>query len=264
MSIGKAEIAYELGELTVNGNSINLYQYPDTISVGHNSSWEEIFRTEPFTVSGQTSLSFLQAFEILNRDSLMNTFPNKAKIEFRLEVVDAQSGQVLASPNVHVVTRNLPPDSRQVKNLVFNIPGSWNVYLRVGLRLPANLDIGQSMVEAYYIEDGGGRQGYLAKNAGAPGVTPTRFELFQNYPNPFNPETIIRFALPQQANVKLTIYDVSGRQVRVLLKKQMSAGYHTATWDGRNDNGVQVGTGVYFYHITAGDFSQVRKMLLVR
>ncbi|MFQ5582929.1 MAG: T9SS type A sorting domain-containing protein [Calditrichia bacterium] len=107
---------------------------------------------------------------------------------------------------------------------------------------------------------------------------PREFSLAQNYPNPFNPETVIRFALPQQSNVKLTIYDVSGRQVRVLVNEPMPAAYHTALWDGQNDNGVQVGTGVYFYRITAGDpfhrilrtagsgqyFSQVRKMLLVR
>ncbi|MFQ5582817.1 MAG: FlgD immunoglobulin-like domain containing protein, partial [Calditrichia bacterium] len=108
------------------------------------------------------------------------------------------------------------------------------------------------------------KQGSLAKNAEQEELTPTQFQLFQNYPNPFNPQTVIRFALPQQANVKLTIYDVSGRKVRTLVNENMAAGYHNITWNGLNDNGAQVGTGVYFYHITAGDFSEVRKMLLVR
>jgi len=93
---------------------------------------------------------------------------------------------------------------------------------------------------------------------------PTDFAVSLNYPNPFNPATTISYQLPQAADVKLAIYNVLGQQVRTLVSGQMPAGYHRAVWDGRNEAGVQVGSGVYIYIFEAGEFKQVRKMILMK
>ena len=98
---------------------------------------------------------------------------------------------------------------------------------------------------------------------------PSSFELAQNYPNPFNPSTEIVFGLPSQSDVRLTVFNVLGQEVRVLVKGELPAGSHTATWDGRNNAGVSQASGLYFYKMeavggTAGRFSEIRKMLLVR
>ena len=89
----------------------------------------------------------------------------------------------------------------------------------------------------------------------------------QNYPNPFNPETWIPYTLAQEAHVTIQIYDVLGEVVRELSLGQKSAGtYHdrnrAAYWDGKNDKGEAVASGVYFYYLTAGDFKASRKMLI--
>lgn len=95
------------------------------------------------------------------------------------------------------------------------------------------------------------------------GIT-REFALYPNYPNPFNPETRIRFQLAKHSDVKLMIYDVLGRKVRTLVSNKMDAGNHVVNWDGLNDQGANVASGMYIYRIKAGDFIDYRKMLLVR
>jgi len=93
---------------------------------------------------------------------------------------------------------------------------------------------------------------------------PSTYTLHQNYPNPFNPTTTIRYDLPEQAMVLITIYDITGRKIRSLINKQKEPGYRSVVWDARNNAGVQVGTGIYFFSIRTGDYSKTRKMLLVK
>ncbi len=88
---------------------------------------------------------------------------------------------------------------------------------------------------------------------------PGQSELSQNYPNPFNPSTTIKYELPNSAIVKLTVFDLVGREVSVLVSERKDAGVHEVRFDGSG-----LASGVYFYRLTAGDFVQTRKLLLVR
>ncbi|RME19554.1 MAG: T9SS C-terminal target domain-containing protein, partial [Candidatus Zixiibacteriota bacterium] len=93
---------------------------------------------------------------------------------------------------------------------------------------------------------------------------PTEYSLNQNYPNPFNPTTEISFALPEAANVTLDIYNVLGQRVTSLINGELPAGEHTVTWNGTNDAGASVASGVYFYRLTAGSFVQTKKMMMLK
>jgi hypothetical protein len=93
---------------------------------------------------------------------------------------------------------------------------------------------------------------------------PELFSLNPNRPNPFNPTTEISFVLPKQAHVKLEIYNVLGQKVTTLLDKPMDAGYQAVTWDGTSSSGSAVSSGIYFYRLTAGEFSATKKMSLVK
>ena len=100
-------------------------------------------------------------------------------------------------------------------------------------------------------------------------LTPKDTALLPNYPNPFNPETWIPYRLAEDSVVTFTIYDGRGRVVRALeIGHQIAAFYETRSkaiyWDGRNESGDQVASGVYFYHLSAGDYSAVRKMLIIK
>ncbi|MDZ7363850.1 MAG: T9SS type A sorting domain-containing protein [candidate division KSB1 bacterium] len=98
----------------------------------------------------------------------------------------------------------------------------------------------------------------------SPAMTVTDFHLEQNFPNPFNPETAIKYELPKPAEVKLDIYDLQGRQVRTLVNQRQPAGRYTITWNGRNEQGEALASGVYLYQLRAGNFVQTRRMALVR
>lgn len=93
---------------------------------------------------------------------------------------------------------------------------------------------------------------------------PWTFDLSQNYPNPFNPSTVIRYTVPKFQNVSLVVYDLLGRKVKTLVNEERHAGQHRVTWDGTNDHGIGVASGVYFYQLKAGDLVKTQKMLLVR
>ncbi len=100
---------------------------------------------------------------------------------------------------------------------------------------------------------------------GAPGPSiPKAPLLHQNHPNPFNPMTVIGYSLAGETGVKLKIYDISGRLVRTLLDRTDRAGSHAVTWDGRDDRGLPVGSGIYIYTLEAGNTKQSRKMVLLK
>ncbi|MBN1291586.1 MAG: T9SS type A sorting domain-containing protein [Candidatus Latescibacteria bacterium] len=92
---------------------------------------------------------------------------------------------------------------------------------------------------------------------------PQSFALGQNYPNPFNPTTVIPFSLAQDGEVKLVIYNALGQNARTLVDGWFSAGVHTVVWDGRDDNGSGVGSGIYIYVLNCGNERQSKKMLLI-
>jgi hypothetical protein len=93
---------------------------------------------------------------------------------------------------------------------------------------------------------------------------PKEFDLEQNFPNPFNPQTAIHYELRKAQVVTLVIYNTLGQQVCTLVDDCQSAGSHTVTWDGTSSGGTQVSSGVYFYRLQAGDYSETRKMTLLK
>lgn len=93
---------------------------------------------------------------------------------------------------------------------------------------------------------------------------PTAFAVEQNYPNPFNPATDIRFALPGASDVEITIYNALGQKVNTLVNRKFDAGFHSVKWNGTDERGSGVSSGIYFYRVSAGAFSSVKKMLLVK
>jgi len=93
---------------------------------------------------------------------------------------------------------------------------------------------------------------------------PTEYALHDNFPNPFNPTTTIRYDLPVKAKVRFTVYDMLGRQIKTLVDDEVAAGYHTITWDGTNQHGIQVGTGVYLYQIETKNYRDSGKMILLK
>ncbi|NQV19434.1 MAG: T9SS type A sorting domain-containing protein [Armatimonadetes bacterium] len=88
--------------------------------------------------------------------------------------------------------------------------------------------------------------------------------LIQNYPNPFNPTTTISFSIQNNSNVELSIYNIKGQKVKTLISDQLSVGEHSVVWEGRDDDNLPVGSGIYFYQLKAENFEEIRKMILLK
>ena len=138
--------------------------------------------------------------------------------------------------------------------------GDWiSYYSDVGVEMREN-DLWT--VDGIYREDGTSIYGIIGYSDEI--SLPESFVLYQNYPNPFNPTTTIRYELPEQSHVTIVIYDMLGREVKELVSGELVSGYHKAVWDGTDSFGKLVGVGVYLYQIKASDFTQTRKMLLLK
>lgn len=95
-------------------------------------------------------------------------------------------------------------------------------------------------------------------------TTPQTYALDQNYPNPFNPTTTIKYTIPNAGNVRLEVYDITGRLVNTLVNASEVTGTYSVTWDGRNSSGQSVSSGIYLYRLQAKDFVSVKKMVMLK
>ena len=137
----------------------------------------------------------------------------------------------------------------------------------VGLNTPVVFRIDN----AFAINHRGERLTVTTENSGyitdvddnRPGM-PDAFRLHPNYPNPFNPTTTISYDLPENTRVVLRIYDTRGQEVRSLVDEFQESGYRNVRWDGKDDRGICVSSGLYMYKISAGDFTSSRKCLLMK
>ena len=93
---------------------------------------------------------------------------------------------------------------------------------------------------------------------------PQTYQLFQNYPNPFNPETQIKYDLPVSGNVTLSVYNVLGQRVRIVADGFQEAGHKSVIWDGKDNQGREAASGIYFYKIKAENYQKTKKMVLLK
>ncbi len=95
-------------------------------------------------------------------------------------------------------------------------------------------------------------------------IYPANFKLEQNYPNPFNPITTIKFTIPKETRVQISVFDITGRLVKTLLDKTLPPGEHWTIWDGTDENGSKVSSGVYIYRMYSDNFISAKKMILAK
>ena len=137
-----------------------------------------------------------------------------------------------------------------------NFNGAWGTYPFFNSGNVLISDIQTGLYVVYF----GGAVTHIENNS----KPLTTYSLGENYPNPFNPTTTISYQVSRQRDVRIEIYNILGQKVRTLLNDRKEPGAYEAIWNGRNDSGAQVGSGVYLYRMVAGDFVQMRKMVLMK
>jgi hypothetical protein len=178
-----------------------------------------------------------------------------------LQVLDIFSGGSIFS--VDRTNFSVPFGTHEIVNLIFTPPTAGNY---AGLIQVVHNVTNQDTINVYVEGTTGPPVGIF----GNP-VLPREFSVDRNYPNPFNPSTKIRYQLPNRSEVKLVIYNILGQQVRILVNDVLNAGYYEVEWNGHNDAGVPLASGVYVYRFQAfgssgegGEFQKIQKMILLK
>ena len=195
--------------------------------------------------------------------------PQGQPVEGALVVAETDSEEVATVPTDgfgSFVMADLPDGTYKLR---ISVPGSGDVYYGGGEDPTAaqEVSLGPDNPEAQVQVEL--TSGTTAVESAADGTVPAAFGLDQNYPNPFNPTTQIRYQLPVASEVTVQILNLRGQVVRTLVHGREAAGVHVVTWDGRDESGSNLASGVYFYRLEARGtdgrrFAQVRKMSLIR
>jgi len=169
---------------------------------------------------------------------------------------------------------DLAPGSGTIANLVFSVEDSWD--METIDVVPVELENPNHSLMFVYTEDVDGSAHSLSMTPEFQGVSfvpsevagtellPGEFSLAQNAPNPFNPQTRIDYDIPKATNVRLEIYNVLGQHVKTLVDEFQEPGSKSVIWDGRDNSGSTVASGIYFYRMDAGEFSLTRKMMMLK
>ncbi len=289
---GKARIGWLPG--SDNGTPIQKYQYRQRTAAGTwaESEWKDVnlqlFRPPGvgyiYLITGLTN-NTLYYFQVRAVSSVGASAPSDSTWGTPRAVPERVMNVVAAAGNGQVtLTWSAANDTTITKyqyrykqganawSSAIDIPGSsaaTNRYTvtgltnntRYGFVLYAVNDIGESWLPSKVV--------YATPTvaAGKPALEldlPDTFSVAQNYPNPFNPETIIAYELPESEHVKLVIYNVLGQEIRTLVNDLKPPGRYVAVWDSRDELGHRVSSGIYLYRIVAGDFVQIKKMLILK
>ena len=188
-----------------------------------------------------------------------------ANISFKIGIIDAWGNQSYVDFPANQTTYGLVRDGNwgQASIPVEDIRGEW-IDLRMLSYEFVILEVNGASCEfglddIYW--DGGETTSIIEDEFGE---NPTKFNLQNSFPNPFNPVTTLRYDLPEDALVNITIYDMVGRVVKTLMNDQQTAGYKSIQWNATNDAGSPVSAGIYLYMIQAGDFRKTKKMGLLK
>lgn len=261
-------VRLRLGELNLRNTSgnetIDFSEFPDTTIVYGTQDVRRVFRTEPFTVGTNSSLDFTGMVRVLNSSWVRNNWSNNTSITLAFEAVDNASGDLLGRPLQYSISRNRIPSVSGSASVPLTALAGRTVYLRASVSLSNGLSTRLYAADERIPRDGSMHP--LAK-VGETGEVeiPTTFVLDQNFPNPFNPSTQIRFGLPNAAVVRLTLFDVLGRELQTLSNGYLGAGYHTIVWDASD-----FASGVYFARLTVNDetgkqsFTKTNRLLLTK
>ena len=193
------------------------------------------------------------------------------ELNYNSELVDIQTPYLVDTQGNVMISSNIIAEGTK-KVIVTDMQGGTiksvgKVYLSIPVAFKGSIyDVGHVEIDNINVA---GFAGDLIDNVSRTAISdvkliPSDFSLQQNFPNPFNPSTEIRFDLPEEGQVELSVFNMQGQKVRTLESGRMTPGYHAIIWNGTNDNGNRVSTGMYFYSIQTNKFQAVRKMLFLK
>jgi hypothetical protein len=255
---GDTEFYFTLADVIVNNEVIKFTEVEDTSTFVNINRVNQYFVTNSFSLYETSNLSFSIAFGTTDSVQATTELKNRSSIQFKLELVDANTNVVLSLiDNVKVGLENIYRYKEQ--SYKANTDGIVKRFVKFVVNVNTDFEDG-----SYYIADIFNETDILGKTnleeiKLTVQPTVTTYGLYQNYPNPFNPTTKIKYQIPEDGIVSLKIYDILGKEVRTLVNEQKTMGRYEVKFDASD-----LASGVYIYRLNVNDFVSVKKMLLVK
>jgi len=275
-----ASFGYSFEGLNVDGSNIGFVDAPDSLNYGKIDILNGVFISNPFLLKDDSKLVFTERSGFEDSASAARVLGKKGYIACRIDLIDNGTGKVIGSiKDVTLNSSNIQTVQRPSYSL--NTKGLADRTVKIKVTIGTNLvePIADDSLRALSASSnhhrgsvqpkimltkrftGGNEISSLEKTS----LTvleldlPKTYDLSQNYPNPFNPTTTINYQIPQNGRVSIKIYDVLGREVRMLVDEDKPTGRYSVSF-----NASHLSSGVYFYSIRSGDYRAIKKMVLIK
>ncbi len=258
LSKGALKFRYSIGDLTVDGNSIEFVSLPDSVKHWTLDSLNTVLESQPFQVTSNSKFLFDENSGFLDSAAAIAAFGDTGYVRCVAQLVDNSTGAVIGT----IGGDNYSSTSSHPYTLIpylLNTSGVGTKMARLRIAVATNIDSPQvALVNIYQYVSSLDSTTINTLSLRTVGLIKD-YSLAQNYPNPFNPTTTISYTVPKDGMVTLKVYDVLGRVVETLVNQDETIGRYTATFNGSN-----LASGVYFYRLDAAGHVLVKKMLMVK
>ena len=252
-----AQFYFCLGDIILNGEPVDFIDINDTTVVNSLQTVNLYLNTKPFTLTNTSSLSYSVQYGITDSMAAVNVLQNNLLVNFKVELVDANTGEVLGVfDNITYEMMNI----FQYDNISYSINtnGIGNRTVKLRLVLNDNIDASYSLSKKFAFNNVISKK-QIKEISYKGSLAVTDYALSQNYPNPFNPVTTINYQIPKDGFVSLKVYDILGKEIVTLVNSDKVQGRYTVEFDGS-----RFASGMYIYKLQSGDFVETRKMMLLK
>ncbi|MCC6551325.1 MAG: T9SS type A sorting domain-containing protein, partial [Ignavibacteriaceae bacterium] len=255
---GNAQFMFSFGDISVNNAPVFFPVIPDTMRLTGLEELKHYLVSDPFMLENQSGFMYSVQYRAVDTGSCSAVLGAEGEVNFRLVLEDSNSGEVLGEYDNITFTQN---DLTKYDNISYevNTAGIGSRLVRLRLIPYTSAELTPSLITRVRSAEEQAK-GSL-KRIHYNGAEPIKdYSLTQNYPNPFNPVTMIEFALPEQSDISLKVYDILGKEIATLASGSYSAGRYTVPFDGTNH-----ASGVYIYKLSYGKGQSItRKMTLLK
>ncbi|MBT8378059.1 MAG: T9SS type A sorting domain-containing protein [Ignavibacteria bacterium] len=251
------EFVFNIGDVLLNGETIKFIKRADTIAVNSIEELNASLRSDTLSLNSQSELIFSDYYYVVNADYADSLLSNEFNVNFRCELVKLTTGEVVGVFEQVTYNKNNTEKYGTQGYLVNCLgieAGNYCLRLTTTVNEEVNLSLSDIQLDEVVLE----KSNLVEKNFKGEDI-PLEYALDQNYPNPFNPSTKIRYQIPEDGIVALKVYDILGSEVVTLVNDEKPAGKYEISFDASS-----LASGVYIYRLQAGEFVNVKKMLLLK
>jgi hypothetical protein len=279
----EATFSYRLEGLNVDGKNINFVEVSDTMNFGKLGNLNNALITEPFQLNDNSVVVFTEQSGFADSLSASKKLAKNDYIRYKIELIENATGKKLGTikdksinasntsafkmNSFKLNTKGLTAKSVCAKitvesNCIKEISSKINIKGDIPTEINRNRPVKRSnlLLIKSYLEENEALAKYAIEGLAITDLEiPQSYALKQNFPNPFNPVTTIQYSLPEDTHITLIVYNVNGQMIGELVNDFKTAGSYTITFDGK-----ALASGVYFYKMQAGKFTDVKRMLLIK